>query len=243
MPNHATRPWALYSLVAWTGGGVSVGSLLWFLYCYTVRFQAGRSTTAAMVAITHDVLTFSLFAAHHSAFARPRLKRWIATVVPPELERSLYTWIASILFILVCSWWAPLPGVLYTLRGGWALIAYAVQVVAIGLTIQSSAALGMLDLAGVSPLARARKGEPASHVPLETHGLYGFVRHPLYFSWALFVFTTPAMTATRALFAVVSTAYLAIAIPWEERSLIAAFGKEYEAYQRRVRWRLIPGIY
>ena len=115
--------------------------------------------------------------------------------------------------------------------------------VAIGLTIQSSAALGMLDLAGVAPLATARRGEPPAHVPLETGGLYEFVRHPLYFAWALFVFAAPEMTATRALFAVVSTSYLAIAIPWEERSLISTFGSEYEAYRRRVRWRMIPGVY
>ena len=243
MPNHEARPWALYSLVAWSGAGVFVVSLLWFMYSYTVRFHAGSRSASLVTPVTHDVLSFSLFAAHHSAFARPRLKQWIQRIAPPELERSLYTWVASVLFILVCAWWASLPGVLYMLTGGWAALAYAVQVVAIGLTIQSSAALGMLDLAGVAPLRRARRGERPAHVPLETGGLYRFVRHPLYFAWALFVFATPDMTATRALFAVVSTSYLAIAIPWEERSLITTFGSEYEVYRRRVRWRMIPGIY
>ena len=51
------------------------------------------------------------------------------------------------------------------------------------------------------------------------------------------------MTATRALFASSSTAYLALAIPWEERSLLQTFGRDYEAYRRKVRWRMIPGIY
>jgi len=243
MPDHEARPWALYGLIAWSGAGVFVISLLWFMYSYTVRFQAGSRSASLMTPVTQDLLSFSLFAAHHSAFARPRLKQWIQRIAPSELERSLYTWIASLLFILVCAWWAPLPGVLYTLTGGWAALAYAIQVVAIDLTIQSSAALGMLDLAGVTPLRRARSGERPAHVPLETGGLYAFVRHPLYFAWALFVFATPDMTATRALFAVVSTSYLAIAIPWEERSLIATFGSEYEDYQRRVRWRMIPGVY
>jgi methanethiol S-methyltransferase len=243
MPNHAARPWALYSRIAWTGAAVFVGSLLWFVYCYAVRFEAGPATTSLTAAVTHDVLSFSVFAGHHSAFARPRLKRWVERVIPPELERSLYTWVASLLFILVCAWWALLPGVIYILTGPWAVVAYTVQVVAIGLTIQSSAALGMLDLAGVSPVHRARHGAMVTHVPLETRGVYGFVRHPLYFAWMLFVFAAPAMTATRALFAVVSTAYLAIAIPWEERSLISTFGPEYEAYRRRVQWRMIPGVY
>ena len=51
------------------------------------------------------------------------------------------------------------------------------------------------------------------------------------------------MTLTRFTFAVVSTAYLALAIPFEERSLIETFGNEYRDYQRKVRWRMIPGLY
>ena len=88
------------------------------------------------------------------------------------------------------------------------------------LTIRSSAALDVLDLAGVRQVQRARDGAPPRHVALETRGLYGFVRHPLYFAWALMVFGAPDMTATRATFAIVSTGYLALAIPWEERSLM-----------------------
>jgi protein-S-isoprenylcysteine O-methyltransferase Ste14 len=43
--------------------------------------------------------------------------------------------------------------------------------------------------------------------------------------------------------AVVSSAYLIVAIPWEERSLVDAFGDGYRAYQRRVPRRLIPGVW
>jgi protein-S-isoprenylcysteine O-methyltransferase Ste14 len=80
-------------------------------------------------------------------------------------------------------------------------------------------------------------------VPLETTGLYALVRHPLYFAWVLLVFGAPHMTGTRLAFALVSTAYLALAVPLEERSLIRVFGDEYRAYQRKVRWRMVPGLY
>ena len=114
----------------------------------------------------------------------------------------------------------------------------------------------MLDLAGVRPFLSTRAGDPvdvaqgdperaegSGHVPLVTTGLYGFVRHPLYFSWMLLVFAAPYMTMTRLTFAVLSTSYLAIAIPFEERALIRVFGTQYREYQRRVRWRMLPGVY
>jgi protein-S-isoprenylcysteine O-methyltransferase Ste14 len=34
-----------------------------------------------------------------------------------------------------------------------------------------------------------------------------------------------------------------IAIPFEERGLIETFGQEYASYQRKVRWRMFPGIW
>ena len=48
---------------------------------------------------------------------------------------------------------------------------------------------------------------------------YGWVRHPIYSGWFLIVFAVPVMTLTRLVFAVTSSAYLLIAIPFEERSL------------------------
>jgi protein-S-isoprenylcysteine O-methyltransferase Ste14 len=59
----------------------------------------------------------------------------------------------------------------------------------------------------------------------------------------LLVFGAPAMTTGRLLFAAVSTAYLIVAIPIEERSLVAEFGQAYRDYQKQVRWRLVPGVW
>jgi protein-S-isoprenylcysteine O-methyltransferase Ste14 len=59
----------------------------------------------------------------------------------------------------------------------------------------------------------------------------------------LVVFATPHLTGDRLAFATLSTAYLMVAVPWEERSLVGAFGDDYIRYQRDVRWRMIPFIY
>ncbi len=227
-------------IVAWTGAGLFAASLVWFVYCYVVRFGRPAPPGGGLAAVLVNVLLFSAFSLHHSVLARSGAKRAMRQVVPPELERSLYTWVASLLFLVVCTWWRPVPGVLYQLDGPWRAAGWTGQLLALLLTLRASNALDVLNLAGV----RAVVGPAASEgQPLTTDGLYSFVRHPVYFAWALFVFSTPTMTSTRAAFAVISTAYLMIAIPWEERGLIETFGQEYEGYRRRVKTRMIPWVY
>jgi methanethiol S-methyltransferase len=190
-----------------------------------------------------NLLLFTVFAVHHSLLARTAVKAWLQRSVPPPVERSAYTWIASALFITVCAFWQDVPGGLYRLEGTAAAPGYLAQLLGVVLTAHAAAAIDVLDLAGVRPALDARDAREPRHVPLATSGLYGFVRHPLYFAWVLMVFGAPQMTATRLTFAAVSTLYLALAIPFEERSLIGLFGPEYRAYQRKVRWRMIPGVF
>ncbi len=47
-------------------------------------------------------------------------------------------------------------------------------------------------------------------------------------------FAIPTMTVGHLQFAVLMTAYMAIAVVFEERDLVAHFGEQYNAYQRRV---------
>ena len=42
--------------------------------------------------------------------ARTGAKAWVARVVGADLERSVYVWIASLLYLAVCLLWQPLPG-------------------------------------------------------------------------------------------------------------------------------------
>jgi protein-S-isoprenylcysteine O-methyltransferase Ste14 len=257
------RPSAGVVFFAWSGGALFLLSLVYFLYCYLVRFgdpilerqlfpvSVGESGNASasmakrdgQLAAVVNVMLFTVFALHHSVAARPFIKMRLGRIVPEVLERSLYTWTASLLFVGVCALWQFVPGELYHLTGLSALPGYLVQLAGIVLAIRSSARLDVLDLAGVRPVLVASGGHAPAPVPLVTRGLYGLVRHPVYFAWLLMVFGSPRMTMTRLIFALVSSGYLAIAIPIEERSLIHRFGAEYRAYQRQVRWRLIPGLY
>ena len=220
-------------------------SLLWFAYCYLVRFGRPAPPGSVLAPVLVDLVLFSVFALHHSVLARSGAKQRSAPDRAAELERSLYTWVASLLFLAVCTWWQPVPGVLYQLHGPWRAGAWAAQVAGILLTLWASRALDVLDLAGVRAVlgSGASRRRPQSVRRSPRTASTGSCATLLYFAWALFVFTTPTMTGTRAAFAVISTAYLMLAIPWEERGLVETFGQEYEAYRRSVRTRMIPWVY
>jgi len=51
------------------------------------------------------------------------------------------------------------------------------------------------------------------------------------------------MTRTRFAFGVISSLYVLIAIPFEERSLRADTQGAYNRYATLVKWKLVPGIY
>ena len=238
----SAAPGAVWLTGAWLGAAAFVFSLGLFLYAYVAWFGATDTGPWIRPAAVNAGL-FSVFALHHSILARAWAKRLIVRTVPSWFERSLFTWVASLLFIAVVLEWQTVPGVLYRLDGPWRAAGYAAQAAGLAITALGSSALDVLDLAGVRPVLDARGAAPPRHVPLETQGIYRLVRHPVYFGWVLIVFGAPDMTATRATFAIVSTAYLVAAIPFEERSLGHVFGDAYRAYQARTRWRMVPGIW
>jgi protein-S-isoprenylcysteine O-methyltransferase Ste14 len=73
-----------------------------------------------------------------------------------------------------------------------------------------------------------------------TPGPYRLVRHPLYVGWFFAFWATPTMTAAHLFFALLTTAYILIAIRLEERDLLTVH-PEYAGYRRRVPM-LIPRI-
>jgi protein-S-isoprenylcysteine O-methyltransferase Ste14 len=235
-------PSPLSRALAWFAAVLFAASLAFFVYAYFVVFKRPVPAGSRIQPVMVNVLLFTAFALHHSLLVQPRVREALRRVIPAHLERALYTATASVLFLAVCWLWRPVPGEVYRLQAPWTWLGAAIQVSAIWLTLVGSRAVDPLDLAGVRQVLRAPHGSVA-HTPLQTSGVYGIVRHPIYLGWVLLVFAAPEMTGTRLVFAIVSTLYLVVAVPFEERSLVAQFGDEYRRYERRVRWRILPGIY
>lgn len=228
---------------AWAGGVVFATSLTYFAYLYLVRFAAATGPWPGLHGLGDvgwNVGLFTGFALHHSVLARAGLKQRVASAVGPALVRSTYVWIASLLFVGVCVAWRPVPGVLWSTGLPVNAILHVVQLVGVVLTLRAAARIDVLDLAGVRQVRPLTAGRPAA---LSSAGGYSIVRHPIYLAWLLLVWPAPVMTGTRLTFAAISTVYLMVAIPLEERDLARTFGPAYEDYRRKVRWRVIPWIY
>jgi protein-S-isoprenylcysteine O-methyltransferase Ste14 len=224
---------AFSAAFVWTGGALFVGSLAFCAYTYAITWAAVMPAHPSAVAI--DAVLFSAFALHHSFFARDSVKRWLSTVVPEPMLRPVYVWLASTLLIILCAVWQPVGGEVYSHSGVLAIVHALLQLIGVLIIAQSVRMIDPLELAGIR-----RHPGPA---PLQIVGPFRWVRHPLYSGWVLLTFGAAHMTGDRLAFAGISTFYLLIAMPFEERSLMMSFGREYDEYRRTVRYRLIPYVY
>jgi methanethiol S-methyltransferase len=217
----------------WLGGAMFVGSLAFCAYTYGITWAAVASFHPWALPI--DAALFSVFALHHSLFARDFVRRWIAALVPEPMLRSFYVWLASALLILACAAWQPVGGELYRHSGVSAVFHALVQLFGVLIIVLGVRVIDPLELAGIR-----LHPEPAS---LQIVGPYRWIRHPFYAGWVLLTFGAAHMTGDRLAFAGISTLYLLIAMPFEERSLRMSFGSEYDEYRRRVRYRILPYVY
>ena len=194
------------------------------------------------LSIAIDAGLLTLFAVQHSVMARKWFKDWWTRIVPKPVERSTYVLFSSVALILLFMLWRPLGGLIWSVEDpigrvvlrslfafGWALILY------------STFLINHFDLFGLRQVWRSLRGQPEEELRFTTPGPYQLVRHPLYVGWLFAFWMTPVMTFAHLLFSVATTAYILLAIQFEERDLVRQFGDRYRDYRRSVPM-LIPSF-
>jgi len=185
-------------------------------------------------ALVIDMLLLAVFAIQHSVMARPAFKAQWTRIIPEAAERSTYVLFSSLALIALFYFWQPLGGQIWTVENrsgqllldigfafGWALVLY------------STFLINHFDLFGLRQVWLQLLGKPYTQLPFKTPGAYKLVRHPLYLGWFFAFWCTPHMTATHLLFAVVTSAYILIAILFEEHDLLKAH-PQYRRYREQV---------
>ena len=194
-------------------------------------------------ALIVNVLLLGVFGLQHSIMARPAFKRWLTRIIPSAAERSTYVLLSSLALILLFWGWQPMGGTVWNVQDpvGQALL-YGLFAFGWLLVLVSTFLINHFDLFGLRQVWLYLRGKEYTHLRFVTPGPYRMVRHPLYLGWLFAFWATPTMTAAHLVFAIVTTAYIFVAIQLEERDLLDVHGVDYENYRRRVPM-IIPRLF
>lgn len=182
-----------------------------------------------------DLGLLALFAVQHSLMARPFFKRWLTRFIPEAAERSTYVLMSSVALILMFVFWQPLGGVIWDVQDPngrvalWSLFAFGWLLVLVATFL-----INHFDLFGLRQIWLELVGRRYTALKFGTPGPYKLVRHPLYLGWFFAFWATPTMTGTHLLFAIMTTAYILVAIQFEEHDLVDSLGDDYRRYRERV---------
>ncbi len=230
-----------------------VAAYLVFLatFLYAIAFVGGFAVpsrldgplqTTLPAALAIDCLLLTIFAVQHSVMARRWFKERWTQIVPWAIERSTYVLCASLALLLLFWQWRPIGVQIWLVENAtarvvlWALFAAGWATVLIVTCLISH-----FDLFGVRQVWLPLVGRPYTKVAFRTPMPYRFVRHPLYFGFLLAFWMTPSMTLAHLVFALATTAYIVLAIQFEERDLVHEHGAAYQEYRRHVPMLLPTG--
>jgi protein-S-isoprenylcysteine O-methyltransferase Ste14 len=187
-----------------------------------------------LYALAINAVLLALFALQHSVMARPWFKAAWTRIVPSSVERSTYVLFSSLALLLLFWKWEPMGGVIWKVTNPDGQLALnALYGLGVLIILAATFLINHFDLFGLRQVWLNLRGVPYTNLAFSTPGLYRIVRHPLYVGWLLMFWAAPVMTVAHLVFALGTTAYILIAIQFEERDLIQ-FHEEYAEYRRRV---------
>jgi len=234
---HQNRAGVAFSLLAYASFAFSLVYLVGFL----VNFHALPVTVdrgpagAAWLAAAIDFLLIAAFGIQHSVMARRSFKKRWVRYVPASLERSVYVLVSSIVTLLLCLAWRPLPDIVWSVVAiPTNYLAWAAFGIGLAVLIAASFQIDHWELLGLRQAWNALRGTSGKDTEFTLRGFYRFVRHPIYVGWLLLFWITPEMSVGHLVLAAGMTVYTLVAIRFEERDLVHEHGPQYLEYRQRV---------
>lgn len=202
-----------------------------FLVPRTVDSGPATSSPGALLI---DVALLGIFAVQHSVMARPAFKRWWTRIVPTSVERSTYVLFSSLCLVLLYWQWRPLASPVWDVHHPLgSILLRALFVLGWLIVLTGTFMIDHFELFGLRQVYAYLRSTEYAGVTFKSPMLYKVCRHPIMLGFIIAFWATPRMTVGHALFAVATTAYILLAIQFEEHDLIVAHGEQYKDYRGR----------
>lgn len=174
---------------------------------------------------------FAAFAFIHSLTASTTFKKRAEEILKEKFKsyRLMYNTLGVIAFLplgYIGIKYGPLSETIYIIPEPFNMFFITIHILAAVLLIYALSQTDIREFLGFT--TEKKKGI------LVTTGLYGIVRHPIYLFAIIFLFTRYKMTVFDLTTACLFTAYFIIGTIFEERKLLAEFGREYAEYKKKV---------
>ncbi|MFL7867602.1 MAG: isoprenylcysteine carboxylmethyltransferase family protein [Anaerolineales bacterium] len=177
----------------------------------------------------------------HSLIASLGAKEWLRRRLGDgsmRFYRFGYNVFSVISFTPILWLMAVLPDqMLYHIPVPWVYLTIIGQFAAVVMLVVGVLQTGALAFIGLKQLF---EGEERSF-QLVTHGLYRWVRHPLYSAGLLFIWLMPVMSVNLLIVVLSATFYIVVGAFFEERKLEREYGAAYTEYKAATPM-FIPGL-
>ena len=178
------------------------------------------------------LLAFGLYGFIHSLLASLQVKALVSALfgkTGDQFYRLFYNIFAVITIMPILALPFTLPDVIwYSIPTPWRNLMRVVQLLALGLLGISILQTGTFELLGLSQILGSKQKER-----LNTAGLYGYIRHPIYTFSIMAIWLNPSMTVNSAALTLAFTLYFIFGAMVEERKLVKVLGQEYRDYQAK----------
>ncbi len=222
------------------GGGLLIFMAFLFRGPYNL-VDLGMSENQVLI---FDAFLCLLFFTQHSLMARKPFRQRLSRTLPVQYTGALYAVASGIAVLALVVFWQETAYTLVSPQGPIRLILRAIFVVAIAGVAWTIWALGLFVNFRLQPMVDDLRDKQSVSRLVTDRGPYRWIRHPLYLSSLLMIWSNPNLTLDRLLFNLLFTVWVIAAILLEERGLVATFGEAYRNYQREVPilipWRIRP---
>ena len=234
--------YVLLALAGLIGGG---GLLTFILFLFAGPLDLVQLGLSATPALLLDACLCLAFFIQHSIMARKSFRQRLARFLPRHYGGPVYGIASGIVALALVVFWQESAYTLIAPQGlaRWLFrAAFVLSIAGVAWTIW---ALGLFVNFRLQPIVDDLRGAGAQPGSLIVRGPYRWVRHPLYLSALLMIWSYPDLTMDRLLLDLSFTVWVIVAMRLEERGLVARFGEAYRCYQRQVPmlipWRIRPG--